>query len=61
MASLRPRAPFSRKKGYQLNLNRFKGVIQAAQEISMPRWSIDLQERTLVALEEDMMKRGRES
>jgi len=47
--------PFSRK-GYQLNLNRFQGVIEVAEEWTLPRWSIDLWERTFVALEEDMLK-----
>ena len=52
--------PFSRK-GYQLNLIRFQGVIQLAEEISLPRWSLELWERTFVALEGDMMKtKGKE-
>lgn len=39
------------RKGYQLNLNRFMGVVDVASKEVLPRWSTDCWERTFLAIE----------
>ena len=41
-------------KGYRLNLNRFQGVVDVAENIVLPRWARDTWERSFVCLETDM-------
>ena len=50
----RSQDPFSRK-GYRLNLNRFQGFLQVAEEVALPRWWLDLWERSFVCIECDML------